>query len=194
MAEIIRIIGGDARGRKLSFPAKTTVRPTLDRIRETLFNWLMFEISGSVCLDLFAGSGALGLEALSRGAAKVIFVEQNPQLCRALTANIALLGYQARAEVFQAESHAWLSEYSKNGGANQLNLVFLDPPFDSIETEVLADICQIVAKKLLISNGLCYLEQPKNRPLTVIDAQLWQQYKHKQSGAVQYGLWLVQSD
>src|SRR5688572_17916471 len=88
----IRIIGGRWRGVPLAFPALPQLRPTPDRVRETLFNWLQPVIVGARCLDLFAGSGALGLEALSRGAANAVFVDRDPQIGRHLTAALAQLG------------------------------------------------------------------------------------------------------
>lgn len=119
----IRIIGGSMRGRKIAFSSAEGLRPTLDRIRETLFNWLANDIAGASCLDLFAGSGALGFEAISRGADSVVFVEVNSQACTSLKNNIKSLGISnnpvinGQADIFLAESN---SKY---------DLVFLDPPF-----------------------------------------------------------------
>src|SRR5271168_2194552 len=92
----VRIIGGIWRGRRVHFPDMPALRPTPDRVRETLFNWLQHSLDGTRCLDLFAGSGALGLEALSRGAAEVVFVEQFPAASRTLQQHLVLLGGEAK--------------------------------------------------------------------------------------------------
>jgi 16S rRNA (guanine966-N2)-methyltransferase len=121
----IRIIGGEWRGRKLHFPNVTALRPTPDRVRETLFNWLQFEIAGKRCLDLFAGSGALGLEALSRGAAEVRFVERDPAAAAAIREALSVLG--SRFGVVDArDAFAFLAQASPQ----PFDVVFLDPPYD----------------------------------------------------------------
>jgi len=122
----LRIIGGDWRSRRLRFPAGAGLRPTPDRVRETLFNWLGPRVIGARALDLFAGSGALGLEALSRGASRVDFVERRRPAVEALRANLALLGGGSRADVVCAEALSWLRR-----AAGPWDLVFIDPPFDS---------------------------------------------------------------
>ncbi len=120
----VRIIGGEWRGRRLPVADAPGLRPTGDRIRETLFNWLAPLLPGSRCLDLFAGTGVLGLEALSRGAAHCTFLERTPALAEALRGNLARLGC-ARGTVVCADGIAWL-----NGGPQQpFDIVFLDPPF-----------------------------------------------------------------
>ena len=112
----LRIIGGEWRSRKLSFIDAEGLRPTPDRIRETLFNWLQGTIHGANCLDLFAGSGVLGLEALSRGACQVTFVEKNKAVANQLKTNLDLL--KSDAEVHNQDALAYLQEYktSKNRG------------------------------------------------------------------------------
>jgi 16S rRNA (guanine966-N2)-methyltransferase len=120
---LLRIIGGTWRGRKLRFPAAAAIRPTPDRVRETLFNWLQAAIPGAHCLDLFAGSGALGLEALSRGAAQVTFVDQDEAAAAALRAR--LTEWQAHgAEVVRGDALRFLGR-----PAQACDVVFLDPPF-----------------------------------------------------------------
>jgi len=118
----LRIIGGRLKGSRLEVPLWPGLRPTPDRLRETLFNWLQSSIIGARCLDLFAGSGALGLEAESRGAASVVLVEREPALAASLRANGVRL--QATAEVVCAEAGAWLRTTPR-----PFDLVFLDPPF-----------------------------------------------------------------
>lgn len=121
----IRIIGGEFRRRRLRFPDVPGLRPTADRLRETLFNWLQTEVEGANCLDLFAGSGALGLEALSRGAQRVRFVDQSRAVIRQLHENLGLLQVQDRAEVLSADAMRLLSKEADQ----QYDVVFLDPPF-----------------------------------------------------------------
>jgi len=121
----LRIIGGEWRGRRIRFPGLAGLRPTPDRVRETLFNWLAPDVAGSRCLDLFAGSGALGLEALSRGAAGVTFVEREREAADRLRETVNQLA-SGRAQVVQADALVWL------GGASEpFDIAFVDPPFDS---------------------------------------------------------------
>ncbi len=122
----VRIIGGAWRSRRIRFPSQVGVRPTPDRVRETLFNWLGTSVEGTRVLDLFAGSGALGFEALSRGAAQVDFVERRGANVKALRENIALLRTEDRASVYCEEALSWL-----RSAAGPYNVVFLDPPYDS---------------------------------------------------------------
>jgi len=119
----IRIIGGEWRGRKLAVPNRPGLRPTPDRVRETLFNWLQPVISGARCLDLFAGSGALGWEALSRGAGELVMVDRDRQTVETLRDTARLLGCD-RVTVVQADALDYLS-----GTARSFDIVFLDPPF-----------------------------------------------------------------
>lgn len=122
----LRIIGGAWRGRRLRFPPSPEIRPTPDRVRETLFNWLAVRVPGARCLDLFAGSGALGLEALSRGAAHVTFVERDAAAGREVSARLAEWGaHDARVEI--ADARAFLDRTP----AAAFDIAFLDPPFAS---------------------------------------------------------------
>jgi 16S rRNA (guanine966-N2)-methyltransferase len=122
----LRIIGGTWRGRKLHFPDVDGLRPTPDRVRETLFNWLQPIITGAHCLDLFAGSGALGFEALSRGAASVVMIERDGTVVKQLRENIALLK-TTNAQVLQRDALEFLN--SGRGDAMPFDVVFLDPPY-----------------------------------------------------------------
>ncbi|KXS39737.1 MAG: 16S rRNA (guanine966-N2)-methyltransferase [Halomonadaceae bacterium T82-2] len=119
----LRLIGGCFKRRLLSVPDSPGLRPTPDRVRETLFNWLAFELAGRRVLDLYAGTGALGFEALSRGAAEAVFVEAQPAVARALQANIDTLGVTAR--LVSATTESFLAAPAEAPFA----LVFLDPPF-----------------------------------------------------------------
>lgn len=119
----VRIIGGEWRGRRLTVADRPGVRPTPDRIRETLFNWLAAIIPGACCLDLFAGTGVLGFEALSRGARRAVMVEQDKQLVRGLEQARSVLAAE-RARIIHAEAFTWLATKHE-----PFDVVFLDPPF-----------------------------------------------------------------
>jgi len=122
----VRIIGGAWRGRLISFPAAHSLRPTPDRVRETLFNWLGQDLSGRRCLDLFAGSGVLGFEALSRGAAEAVLVEHSRAAAAALRENAARLGAGGCRVVAGDALH-----FLRDPGAGRFEVVFVDPPYDS---------------------------------------------------------------
>ncbi len=147
----VRIIGGQYRRRLLDFPGSSGLRPTPDRVRETLFNWLGQDLPGWTCLDLFAGSGALGFEAASRGAARVVMIERERAALDALEKNRALLGAGA-VDVLRADAMAWLANNRET-----FDLVFIDPPFDSgLAETVLAGLAPH-----LKPGGLVYVEQGK---------------------------------
>lgn len=145
----VRIIAGDFRRRILHFPDIPGLRPTPDRVRETLFNWLGQELTGMICLDAFAGSGALGFEAASRNAARVVMLESTRQACDALKHNRELLKAD-RIEIQQTETLAWM-----RGSAEQFDVIFLDPPFAS----GLVEKSLPLAVKLLGPEGSIYVEQ-----------------------------------
>lgn len=177
----LRIIGGQYRSRKLSFPHVEGLRPTGDRIRETLFNWLAPHVEGARCLDLFAGSGALGFEALSRGAQHVTFVEQSPKACDYLRQNIALLKTQAQTEMICVDSANALQ-----GLMEPFDIIFLDPPF---AYEQLVFICaQLEDRHLMKAGGVIYLERAISSPEVTLPGQ-WQLYRDKSSGQVHYQLY-----
>jgi 16S rRNA (guanine(966)-N(2))-methyltransferase RsmD len=121
----MRVVAGRYRGRRLVAPAGDQTRPTSDRVREALFSVLGPSVQGARVLDLFAGSGALGIEALSRGAADVVFVDQAPQAIKAIRANLAAL--EIEADVHRIEAGSWLRAASAR--ADAYDLVFLDPPY-----------------------------------------------------------------
>ena len=178
-ARTLRIIGGRWRGRKLRFPAEEALRPTPDRVRETLFNWLGPGIAGARCLDLFAGSGALGLEALSRGAARVLFVEQGAAAARDLKATLDEWG-GTEGEVRRADALALLA-----GPAEAFEVVFLDPPFAST---LLAEAApRLVQGGWLAPGALIYVEAAARTGLPPLPAT-WQLLKAKQAGEVGYHL------
>lgn len=120
----VRIIGGEWRGRRVRFPAAPGLRPSSDRRRETLFNWLAPDVEGARCLDLFAGSGALGLEAASRGARHVVLVEASREVAAALAESVRSLGAEQRVRVVHAQVARYL-----NRTPERFDIAFLDPPF-----------------------------------------------------------------
>jgi 16S rRNA (guanine966-N2)-methyltransferase len=148
LANQIRIIGGHWRGRRVRFPAQEGIRPTPDRVRETVFNWLGQDLTGASTLDPFAGRGALSLEALSRGAALAVAVDRNPALVRALAATGAALGTQA-LETHRADAQAFLLRESR-----LFDVIFLDPPFDDDLWETLLP----AATARLAPGGVIYAE------------------------------------
>ncbi len=182
----VRIIAGQCRGRRFTFPAIEGLRPTSDRLRETLFNWLSTEIPGARCLDLFAGSGALGLEAASRGAAEVIFLEHNNIAARRLEKNIALLALKS-ARVFNDDALNWLHQHS--GNTKPFDIIFLDPPFHST---LLADAIAVLTEqtRFFATNALIYIETPARQILNFIP-ESWQPHRHKTMGDVACHLYLV---
>jgi 16S rRNA (guanine966-N2)-methyltransferase len=178
----VRIIGGRWRGRRIAVPPGTDLRPTPDRVRETLFNWLAPGIVGSRCLDLFAGTGVLGLEAASRGAGEVVLVENDREaaarlreLARALAPSVA--------RVVEADALAWLG-----GPAQPFDIVFLDPPFG-------AGLLDSAARALesggwLAAGARIYLELPAVQGAPPMPAG-WTLHKSGRAGAVGYHLALV---
>lgn len=178
----LRIIGGQWRGRKLRFADGEGLRPTTDRVRETLFNWLQPVITGARCLDLFSGSGALGLEALSRGAGEVVFIERNPKAVKALKDNLALL-HASGATVHQADALAWL-----RGNVNPFDVIFLDPPF---RQNLLAPALKLLAECGWAADGACvYIELESEHGEPELP-QGWDLHRSKKAGQVSYYLAVV---
>jgi 16S rRNA (guanine966-N2)-methyltransferase len=173
----LRIIGGRWRGSRIVFPPLAAIRPSPDRVRETLFNWLQQPIVGARCLDLFAGSGALGLEALSRGAAHVTFVDREPQIGRHLSQTLDRLGSRD-ATVVVDDAQRFLSR-----APQPFDIVFLDPPFDS-------GVLEQVGARLqgwLAPGAHIYVECPADRSLATMPVQ-WQVQRTKRAGQVGYHL------
>lgn len=175
----VRIIGGKWRGRKLVFPDRDHLRPTLGRVRETLFNWLRNDLDDARCLDLFAGSGALGFEALSRGAAEVTFVDSDRRAVRALMDNARRLEAGGQVQIVCAPAERFLK---REAGA-VWDLIFLDPPFAS--TSLTAVLTLIRTSQILREEGLIYVEAPRREPLPDAD---WTRLKHATAGDAQFGL------
>lgn len=171
----IRIIGGQYKRTKLQVADKPGLRPTPDRVRETLFNWLGQDLSGWRCLDAFAGTGALGFEAASRGAAQVLLVEQDA----ALVAQLKRVQDQLKAEVVQVVRGDAVAAL-RHAPAASLELIFLDPPFDSPLFEAAV---QAAAPALSVT-GFLYLEAPKRWPESELQGLGLQLHRHLKAGMV----------
>jgi 16S rRNA (guanine966-N2)-methyltransferase len=176
----VRIIGGRLRGSKIAVPDLPGLRPTPDRVRETLFNWLMPFIDGARCLDLFAGTGALGIEALSRGAASADFVETDPGLAQALRDNLARLE-QSNAAVRSGDALTLL----RSAPARQYDIAFVDPPFS-------ADLWHDAAQTLeaggwLRDGALVYLEMAADAHVAL--PANWALHREARAGAVRFALY-----
>jgi 16S rRNA (guanine966-N2)-methyltransferase len=175
----VRLIGGQWRGTRLAVPDAPGLRPTSDRVRETLFNWLMPVLPGARVLDLFAGSGALGLEAVSRGAASAVLVERDPALAAALREVAARLPGGDAITVVQAEALGWLGAQPDGG----FDLAFLDPPFAADPWEALLPL---VSTKLG-DTGWLYVEAPLSaRPSIAGD---WRLHREGSTREVRYALY-----
>ncbi len=181
----LRIIGGTLRGRKLSIADLPGLRPSTDRVRETLFNWLQFELPDQHCLDLFAGTGALGFEALSRGARHVTLLEQSKAAAAMLSAHSEKLNQECKghAEIVCADALQWL----QNQAAEPFDIVFVDPPFHS---DLAGPSCQLLQQQRYVDEGSwVYLETEKRWPLTV--PSNWLLQREKVAGQVCYRLFTV---
>ncbi|HUN72524.1 MAG TPA: 16S rRNA (guanine(966)-N(2))-methyltransferase RsmD [Steroidobacteraceae bacterium] len=177
----LRIIGGAWRGRRLRFPPAQDIRPTPDRVRETLFNWLAARVPGASCLDLFAGSGALGLEALSRGAARLTFVERDPHAAREIAARLEEWGAQG-ASVENIDARRFLERTP----AERFDIAFLDPPFAS--TLLAQTAGRLEQGGWLAGDALIYIECPGDQPPPGVPAG-WTALKAKRAGEVGYHLY-----
>lgn len=179
MKNKVRIIAGEWRSRQLAFTELPGLRPTPDRVRETLFNWLQNVIYGSRCLDLFAGSGALGFEAASRGAKRVIQVENNSVACKFLAENAKLLNAR-QVKVVNSDVFRFLA-----GDAEPFDIVFMDPPF---KKDQVMQTCQWLEDKVwLAETAKIYIETERGFDLDGLPAN-WKNLRSKQNGDVSYNL------
>jgi len=177
----IRIIGGRWRGRRLPVADAQGLRPTADRIRETLFNWLQSDIAGARCLDLFAGSGALGIEALSRGAAHSTFVDSNTDVLRGVATTLAALEANGETDCHAMQASAFIASCER-----RYDVIFLDPPFTQ---NLLGDLCQqLQVSAVLDTDSLIYIESGQ-APEAWFPGGAWQALRQKRAGAVHYGLY-----
>lgn len=177
----LRIIGGDWRSRVVIFADAPTLRPTPDRVRETLFNWLQPKLAGASCLDLFAGSGVLGFEALSRGAGAVTALELDANAIAAIRANVAAL----QTDRLKLEPRNALEWLRNNAQRQRFDVVFLDPPFDENLHE---QCCRLLAEQQWLNPGaLVYVEAGASLAEIALPPG-WELIRHKRAGAVYYGL------
>jgi 16S rRNA (guanine966-N2)-methyltransferase len=179
-----RIIGGEWRSRRLAVPTGAEVRPTPDRVRETLFNWLAPVIDGARCLDLYAGSGALGLEALSRGAAEAVFVDRAPEVLRGISASLDLLRCE-RGRTACMEAMRFL-----DGPARPFDIVFVDPPYRLGLPGLVME--KLVAQGWLAPGARVYLEHEAEAPPPALPSR-WGYFRSAAAGQVRYHLAIEQA-
>lgn len=183
----VRIISGSRKGSRIHFPEVPGLRPTGDRIRETLFAWLQPSIVDCSCLDMFAGSGALGFEAASRGAARTVMIEKNPSVVKALNENAGRLGFTT-IEVIASD--ALIDQPYKNQ-QEQFNLVLIDPPFsDNLHADAIA--C-VLRNNILTHDAWVYLESGK-RDENIPVPENWELHREKVAGEVRMQLYRVIAD
>ena len=174
----LRMSAGNLKGRQVNFSAPG-IRPTGDRVRETLFNWLGARVTDAQCLDLFAGTGALGIEALSRGAQRVIFVEQQAEAASQIKRNLDNFG-SADGKVLQADAYR-----VDMAALGPFDIVFLDPPFESPE---LSDLCKLLeSSDCLAADALIYIEVAKKPGLPDLPDE-WRVLREKTAGQVRFAL------
>lgn len=176
----LRIIGGQWRGRRLDVINSEGLRPTPDRVRETVFNWLQAWVAGASCLDLFAGTGALCLEALSRGASRVVMVEKSSDVARVLRQNVAQLKTDA-ATVINDNCQRYLQ-----GQAEVFDIVFIDPPFSNSDL-IDSSITTLVQRGWIKPGSWVYIESPSGLDAPVLPAN-WTLKHSKAAGQVGYHL------
>ena len=173
---VVRIIGGQWRGRRLPVPAVDAVRPSSDRVRETLFNWLMPHLPGARCLDLFAGTGVLGFEALSRGADSATFLDNDPRVVRHLEASRDLLA-AGHTRILGYDAAAWLAESEPCA----YDIVFVDPPFAA---NLAGRILDLLVRGWVARNGVVYVEAAAAPAL----GPAWKLLRQGQTRQVTYSL------
>lgn len=177
----LRIIAGDWRGRVLSFPDVEGLRPTGDRMREMVFNWLQFDVPRAHCLDLFAGSGALGFEAASRGARSVTLFEIAPKAIKTLQANVQQLAAEDRMTIMAESAVTWLAAHPAEQSPTRYDLVFIDPPF---EAKLHQQVCELLNQSgVLAPEAKLYLEQPMHEEAYTLPEN-WVLLKSKKMGDV----------
>ncbi|MGH8550882.1 MAG: 16S rRNA (guanine(966)-N(2))-methyltransferase RsmD [Methylococcales bacterium] len=177
----LRIIGGEWRSRRISFAPVEGLRPTPDRVRETLFNWLQFSVAGKRCLDVFAGSGILGIEAASRGAASVRLIENNEQACAAILLAIGNLGAE-RFALWRGDAIKLLETVPNE----VYDIVFIDPPFR--KNLVAATVDRLEVHGWMVPASKIYIEMEADAPLTELP-RTWQRLKSGTAGDVAYYLY-----
>ncbi len=179
----LRIIGGQWRGRKLAIADVEGLRPSGDRIRETLFNWLTGDIADAYCLDCFAGTGALGLECLSRGAAETYFLEKHPLASKMLAQHLSNLTAN-NGKLIQQDCLEWIK--SSSDLKNKIDLVFIDPPFSANLWD--STISALEHSQLLANDAIIYIESPKDTLLNT--PAHWNLHREKFAGQICYRLFI----
>lgn len=182
----VRIIGGEHRGRRLPFTDQNgDLRPTGDRMRETLFNWLQFEVQGRRVLDLFAGSGVLAAEALSRGAVSAVVIEKKRERAADLQKNLSTL-FAERIKIKCADALKWLTHNTE-----QFDLVFVDPPYD---LQLQQPVCDALMQyRMLAPNALVYVESRRQQAAPRAPTS-WRLIKEKETGDVRAQLYQLTAD
>jgi 16S rRNA (guanine966-N2)-methyltransferase len=179
----VRIIGGQWRGRKIRFPDISGLRPSPDRIRETLFNWLTPYIKAATCLDLFAGSGVLAFESLSRGAKFCVLIDENPKIISSLFQNTKLLRAEEQVQILQGS----LPDCLSGKIFPTFNVIFLDPPFRKGYIEFTSHWLEDNFDQFMAKECIIYLESERELdPLPLPNT--WQVIKNKKAGQVSYSL------
>ncbi|MNF39460.1 Ribosomal RNA small subunit methyltransferase D [compost metagenome] len=177
----LRIIGGEWRSRRFAFPDGPGLRPTPDRVRETLFNWLAPHVEGARVLDPFAGSGALYLEALSRGAAEALALDLNPDSVAALRGTLDVLRC-GRGQLLQSDALRYLDTQAPK----VFDLVFLDPPFNQ---DLLAPVCDLLEQRGWLAPRAWVYTESENPPSSLGLPGNWRLHREKKAGQVYYALW-----
>ena len=178
----VRIVGGKFKGLKVPYKASQHIRPTSNKNRETLFNWLMHDIDGAVCLDMFAGTGALGLEAISRGAKFVYFTEKNKKICSKLKQTIVKLKVVDQTEIVNTDSLAFSFQRRIK---HSVDIIFIDPPFrKGLIKKVLKKIKE---QKIISNSSIIYVEMEREKEIEEIILD-WNLIKSKSSGQTRYCL------
>ena len=178
----IRIIAGKWRGRRLPVIEAQGLRPSTDRVRETLFNWLMHDVADARCLDLFAGTGGLGLECLSRGARSAVFVESDRRAATQLEKNLGVLDAVNSAEVLTQSA----IDFLRRPSTNKFDVVFMDPPFDS--NLLVQAMPLLVENSWLADDALVYIEQASKKDPELVP-EGWRVYKEGKAGYCRYSLY-----
>ena len=182
----LRIIAGEWRGRKLPVAHIEGLRPTSDRVRETVFNWLAPYVPGAHVLDCFSGSGALSLEALSRGAKSAVMLEKATQASKTLNSNLTLLSAR-NGKAINTDSLTWLTQPAQK----PFDIIFLDPPF---RKELLTKTCQLLSdNRYVTANSIIYIEAEKELSLAELPPN-WHLFKEKTAGQARYTLWQVTAE
>tara|TARA_A100000164_G_C21838733_1_gene739038 strand:+ start:390 stop:959 length:570 start_codon:yes stop_codon:yes gene_type:complete len=176
MKNSIRITGGDLKGKKIPFDFKSSLRPTSSKLREVLFNWLQFEIRGHQCLDLFSGTGALGIEAISRGAKRVVFIESNKKNFLAIKKSISDLNIKNNSMLLFKDGLSWIKE----NDLSEFDLILIDPPFNEDYEKKALELLD--NNQNLKSSCKIYIEFSKFKDIDIPDS--FKIYKEKIIGDV----------